>query len=254
MASRVVGNDELQFRMLGPLEVLTAGGQLVGLSGTRQERILAALLMEPNSVVSIDRLIEILWEDPPATARGQVQMVISTLRRACSAHGRGNLIATRSPGYRLQADASSIDAQVFLESVARGRELVAQEMPMQAVVELRSALDLWRGRMLDGSVCPSLENRAAAFEERRMNTIELVMQLELDLGKHLDVIEELVELAAENPLREGLQAKLMTALFHSGRRAEALAVFLRARTRLVEELGLEPGRELRQAQQVVLAG
>jgi DNA-binding SARP family transcriptional activator/tetratricopeptide (TPR) repeat protein len=242
------------FSVLGPLEVIR-DGKPVNVGGPRQEIVLAMLLLEANHVVPIDRLITAVWdEEPPVTARGQVQICISTLRRQVLSGDRQHKIFSRRPGYVLALEDGALDADVFEARVATARDSVQANDLRRACAEFRDALALWRGYALDGMVSRLVQHSVMRLNERRLAVLEECMNCELTLGLHQDLVEELVGLVQEHPLRERLRALLMTALYMAGRQAEALEAYRQARDTLIDELGIEPGHELQEIQQAILAG
>lgn len=222
----------MEFGVLGPLEVLRED-EPVDLGGPRQ---LAMLLLDANHVIPIDRLIMAVWdEEPPATARGQVQICISTLRRQVLNDGGHQQIASSRPGYMLILPNGALDSDVFEARVATARNAVKNNKLPRAHSEFRSAPALWRGHALDS---------VAKLNERRLAVLEECMDCELRPGLHQDLIGDLVGLVQEHPLRERLRALLMTALYATGPQAEALDTYRHTRDPLIEELGIEPGKEL----------
>lgn len=245
--------NAFRYRLLGPLEVTTSSGILVSLGGNRQELVLAALLLNANQVVSVDRLRRHVWDRPPSTARNQIHMAVSRLRNAFSKFGAWNVIVTQAPGYALRLNQHAVvDAEVFSESVARGRELADRGLLTEAVGELRAGLGYWRGEMLEGLDGPLLKTKTAAYAERRLCAIEFVMDLELKRGRHREIIEDLIEVTTAHPLRERLHSQLVMALSQAGRYSEALIAYCRIHNRLMTELGLSPGPDLLAAEQTVL--
>lgn len=246
------GSTEL--RILGPVEAVV-DNRVVPLGGSRNSSLLAVLALEPDQVVPIPRLIEAIWEDdPPATARSQVQICVSGLRRALLRHGRRGVILTRSPGYVLSGRRVTVDAQVFERQTAWARQLTAQGQPGPAAETLRNALALWRGPALLGLTGRVVEGGALRLNEHRLVAVEERLRLDLALGRHAEAAGELLALVTEYPLREELYALLMLALYHSGRQAEALEVYRRARATLVDQLGIEPGEHLRGLERAILSG
>ena len=236
----------MQFRILGPLEVANGDG-VISLAGA-QRALLALLLLSANEVVSADRLIEELWgEELPESARTALQVRVSQLRKALG--GDGGRIATRAPGYLLRVDRDEFDLYGFerLVSEADGVE------PAEAAAKLREALGLWRGAPLDDLSHASFAQTAIRrLEELRLAAFEKRIEADLALGRQADLIAELETLVEENPLREHLHAQLMLALYRSGRQADALAAYQRARRVLVEQLAIEPSTQLRQLEQAIL--
>jgi DNA-binding SARP family transcriptional activator len=237
----------MDFRILGPLEVAD-GDATVALGGVRQRTLLAILLLNANEVVSADRLIHELWgERSPESGRSALQVRVSQLRKAL---GEGGLqLLTRAPGYVLELDRDQLDVYRFERLV---RDAAAAEPPV-AAEKLRDALALWRGPPLADLMYESFAQGAVGrLEGLRLDAIEKRIDADLALGRHAELVAEVEELVADNPLREHLRAQLMLALYRCGRQAEALEVYRRASTELSAELGLEPGYELRQLESAIL--
>jgi DNA-binding SARP family transcriptional activator/tetratricopeptide (TPR) repeat protein len=235
----------MDFRLLGPLEV-AEHGHLLALGGAKQRALLAVLLLHANDVVPSERLIDELWgESPPATVAKSIQVYVSRLRKQL---GEGRLV-TRAPGYVLVVDASELD-------VARVERLVAEAAgvdPEAAARKLREALALWRGPPLaDLAYEPFARAPIARLEELRLVALEQRIDAELASGRHAELVGELEALVGEHALRERLRGQLMLALCRSGRQAEALEAYRQARRALVEELGIEPGRRLRELHEAIL--
>ncbi|MFJ7627799.1 AfsR/SARP family transcriptional regulator [Streptomyces sp. NPDC097595] len=240
--------------MLGPLQVRGKDGPLRVPPG-RQEVILAALLLEANRVVSTHYLVDLIWEDnPPETARTQVQICVSRLRKLLAGADSTVSISTRPPGYVLHVDTGDVDSLLFTGLVAMARRQRDEGEAEKAVALLKSAVALWQGDSLTGLDSGPLANKARQLDEERLSAVELRMQLELELGRHDRLVGQLQLLTHENPLRERLRGQLMCALYWSGRQAEALEAFRDGRRILDQELGLEPGRELRRLEAAILAG
>ncbi|MDI5963348.1 AfsR/SARP family transcriptional regulator [Streptantibioticus silvisoli] len=247
-------SDRIAFRILGPLQLTGANGT-VRIPPGRQEIILAALLLEVNRVVSTDYLVDLIWNDePPDTARTQVQICVSRLRKLFSTAGVDAAITTRPPGYVVKADSATVDAAVFGRQLADARQLVKQDRPAEAVDLLRAAGSLWLGSCLSGLASDTLRSKALQLDEERLTALETRIQLELDLGRHHQLVGEIGRLVHDHPLRERLRGQLMLALHRSGRQAEALDVYRVGRELLAEELGLDPGEELRRLESAILAG
>ncbi|MER7051934.1 BTAD domain-containing putative transcriptional regulator [Streptomyces sp. NPDC000351] len=248
------GREHPAFTLLGPLQVHGPDGPLHVPPG-RQEIILAGLLLRANQVVGTEYLVDLIWgDDPPKTARTQVQICISRLRKLLDRAARPAAIATRPPGYVLTTEPGNVDAALFTDLVGRARQLGRQARREEAVGLLRTAAALWQGDCLSGLGNHRLANRTRHLDEERLTATELRIQLELELGRHEQLTGELEMLVGEHPLREKLRGQLMTALYRSGRRAEALRTYRRGRDLLVRELGLEPGPELRELEAAILAG
>lgn len=242
----------LVFKILGPLEIDDDGASLI-IKSRRQRTILSALLLEANQIIPVERLIDALWEyNPPTTARNQIHVCISALRNRFSA-AHGELIRTQPPGYLLAADDGMIDVQQFDALVVRGRAQAADGRPEEAIASLTEALALWRDDALAGSGSRLIESAAVTLDERRLAVEEERIGLAMELGRYNDALAEIIRLTARHPLREGLRLHHMTALYRAGRRAEALEVYREARQLFIDEIGIEPGPELRALEKRILA-
>jgi alpha-glucoside transport system substrate-binding protein len=238
----------VEFRILGRLDVVE-GSHVVPLGGPRQRLVLAHLLLRRNRTVSQEQLIDDVWgENPPRAARNSLQSYVSHLR---SALGPGRLEGG-SGGYELHVAADELDADRFERLVQEaGRK--ASTDPAAAISVYEEALDLWRGPVLDDlSGQPSLQPEIARLEELRLGATEERLAAELAVGRHRQLVPELQRLAGRHPFRERLWAELMIALYRSGRQADALAAYLRARELLAGELGLDPSPELQRLQSQIL--
>jgi DNA-binding SARP family transcriptional activator/tetratricopeptide (TPR) repeat protein len=245
----------MDFRILGPLEV-SHDGQVFSLGGPRQQTVLAMLLLAANRVMTVDRLATALWEDaPPPTARSQVQMCISGLRRQLrpAADGRQRIVGSRA-GYALSTNGDRLDTEEFGSQAAAARRALAAQDLLSARQAFRSALELWRGPALAGIDSRLVQQGAAMLDERRLMVTEECLACELGLGLYRDAMAELAVLVTDYPLRERFHTLLMVALYGAERQAEALAAYRRARETLVEELGIEPGTALQQVHAAILAG
>ena len=248
----------MDFRILGPLEVYD-GDRLVALGGAKQRALLALLLLNANEVVSSDRLIDELWgADRLEGASKALQVSVSRLRRALeperSAGNTGDLLVTRAPGYVLQLRPGELDLHRFEEKLAGGRRAMAAGDPARAVEELDDALAQWRGPPLaDLGYEAFSQAEITRLEELRATAVEDRIDAELELGRHGPLVAQLQALVQGDPLRERLQEQLILALYRSGRQADALEAYQDARRALTEELGIEPGRKLRELQQAILA-
>ncbi|MDP9244513.1 MAG: AAA family ATPase, partial [Chloroflexota bacterium] len=239
----------MEYRVLGPLEV---GREEISLPlGSGKERaLLAILLLNANQTVSRDRLVDDLWgEKPPERATKAIQTYVSRLRKSLPA----GVLRTRAPGYVLELEPEQLDLHRFERLLAEGQRALAEGSAELASASLREALALWRGPALaEFRSEPFAQGEAARLEELRLLALEARIDADLGLGRHADLVGELDSLVAHHPLRERFRAQLMTALYRSGRQAEALAVYQDARRVLVEELGIEPGRGLRELEQAIL--
>jgi DNA-binding SARP family transcriptional activator/tetratricopeptide (TPR) repeat protein len=225
----------MEFRILGPLEVVS-GGEAIDLGGQKQRALLAVLLLHANDVVSSDRLVEALWEEePPETAGKALQVYVSQLRKSL---GKERL-QTKRPGYVLRVKEGELDLGRFQHLHKEGSHA--------------EALSLWRGPPLaEFAYRTFAQSEIARLEELRLACLEDRVEADLASGHHADLIGELDALVNEHPLRPRMRTQLMLALYRSGRDAEALEAYQDARRTLVEELGIEPRRELRELQQAIL--
>jgi DNA-binding SARP family transcriptional activator len=239
----------MEFRILGPLEVWD-GGCEVSLGGPKPRALLAVLLLHPNEVVPADRLIDELWgEDSPERAAAALRVNVSRLRKALPQ----DVLATRSPGYVIRVEPDALDLHCFERLVAEGRSLLARSLAADASNRLREALSLWRGPALADFVYENFAQTAIArLEEIRLAAVELRIDADLVLGRHDELVGELETLVAEHPLRERLRRYLMTALYRSGRQAEALDAYQDARRSFVDELGIEPSPALQELERAIL--
>ena len=230
---------KMEISVLGPVEV-SAGGRPVAIGAGRPRALLALLALHEGSTLSTDRLVEGLWgEEPPATAAKMVQLCVSQLRRALAAAGDGAQIVTRGRGYELRMGDGGLDARRFERLIADGRP--------------RAALALWRGAPLaDVAAEPFAAAEIRRLEELRLTAIELALDRDLAAGRHREVVGELEALVAQEPLRERLHAQRMLALYRCGRQAEALDAYRQARRALVEQIGVEPGPDLRRMHEAIL--
>ncbi len=244
---------EPQFRILGPLEA-SVGERSIGLGGPKPRRLLAMLLLHGDEVVPTDRLIEAVWEhDPPAGAEATLRTHVANLRRSLAAAGLDDLLITRSPGYRLQVTPEHVDATRFGHLVAQGRAALDRTDARTAARQLRQALDLWRGTVLEGLDAPRFaQAEAAQLEELRLTTLEARLDADLALGRHQELIGELEMLVGMYPFREHLWSRYMLSLYRSGRQADALEAFRSVRSRLDAELGLTPGQVLTELESAIL--
>jgi predicted ATPase/DNA-binding SARP family transcriptional activator len=247
----------MRFRVLGPLEVEADSGPVV-LGGPKERRLLAQLLVRPNQVVPVETLVRALWgAEPPKSAPKILQAHVVRLRHALEpdrARGAaGQVLVTRDPGYLLQVASGALDATRFEALAAQARRALAGDAADGAAAMLREALGLWRGQAFE----EFLDTDFGAAEADRLAELRLValedrIEADLRLGRHRELVAELEGLVHEQPLRERLWAQLMLALYRSGRQADALLAYQRARSVLVEELGIDPGAELQRLHQAIL--
>jgi DNA-binding SARP family transcriptional activator/ABC-type branched-subunit amino acid transport system substrate-binding protein len=246
----------MDFRILGPLEVLNEG-RAITLGGSRQRALLALLLLHRNETLSTDRLIDELWgERPPTNAAKTVQVQISRLRKALAAeagNGSAGVVVTRGRGYELRLDPDRLDAHCFERLVAEGRSELAGGHPRRAVSALEGALSLWRGQPLaELAYEPFAQREVARLDDLRVAALEQLIEAKLALGDHAEVVGQLEALIGEHPYRERLRAQLMLALYRSDRQADALQAYQDARRTLVDELGIDPSERLRELEQKIL--
>ncbi len=238
-----------EFRVLGPLEI-RRDGATVPLRASRQRTFLAVLLVNHGRVVSVDRLIEDVWPgSPPAGARHALETHASRLR---SLLGEDLPLLARPPGYVLDLDPHAVDSVRFEQLLAEARDLLATD-PARAASRAADALALWRGEPLAEFTYESFaQEEVARLSELRLEAEEVGIDAELARGRSADLVGELESLVAAAPLRERRRAQLMLALYRAGRQADALEAFRNAREQLLEELGLEPGAELRELECAIL--
>src|SRR4051812_24529840 len=212
----------MEFRILGPLEVVDEGRSLP-LGGVRQRALLTALILRMNEVVPSDRLLDEVWaDDPPASGVRVVQVYVSELRKILGPE----TIQTRPSGYVLVGEPESLDLHRFslLVDEARGAD------PAGAAARLREALALWRGEALADFAYDSFaQGEIARLDEMRLAALEARIEADLRIGRHAELVSELEVLVGEHPLREDLRGQLMLALYRSGRQAEALQAYQEAR-------------------------
>jgi DNA-binding SARP family transcriptional activator len=245
-------SGQILFRILGPVEAWT-GTDWATITAAKRRSLLATLLVHPGQPVSTDVLAEEVWPGgPPAKASNLLSVYVHHLRRLIG-DGEGRVLVTRAPGYQVVLSRDELDADQFTRLVAVGRQALADGEPSRAVELLTEALALWRGRAL-ADVPPTqlIAAEADRLEESRIEALELRAEANLACGRHAEVIPELRRLAVDLPLQEKLWALLIRALYGAGRQAEALEVYEAARTKIAEELGVDPGAELRQLYQQIL--
>lgn len=253
------GGEGMEYRILGPIEVVDAQGARVDVGGPKQRALLALLLCEAGRVVSLDRIIDELWGDePPPTATGTLQAYVSVLRRALEPGRKprepARMLLTTPPGYRLEVDPAKVDARRFEQLLGEAGELLAAEQAARAEALLDEALALWRGDPLaDVAHEGFAQAEIARLTELRYAALEARAAARLALGRHATVIPELEQLIAEHPLREGLRAHLILALYQAGRQADALAAYQETRRMLADELGIDPSPELQQLESDILS-
>src|SRR6266545_1120575 len=235
----------MEFRILGPLEVCDEV-QVLSLGGAKQRALLAILLLHANEVVSVERLLDDLWgERQPTSGSKALHVYVSQLRKLVG----DDRVLTRAPGYALRLDPDELDLTRF----QRLRAEAQTAEPHEAGTILREAISLWRGAPLADFAYESFaQAEIARLAELRTSVLEQRIDVDLELGRHAELVGELETLVNDDPLRERLRAQLMLALYRSGRQAEALEAFQAGRRALVDELGIDPGRSLRELEQAIL--
>jgi WD40 repeat protein/DNA-binding SARP family transcriptional activator len=239
----------MDFLILGPIEVRNGSGRLP-VSG-KPLAVLAVLLLHPNEPVSVDRLALAVWgEDAPGRSVKTVQVNVSRLRDAL---GDPGVVTTTPAGYSLRVRHGELDAERFEGLVEDARRGLADGQPETAAATLREALELWRGPALaELSHEPFAGAEIARLEEQRLTALELRLGAELAAGRHAEVVGELGRLVHSNPTREELAGQHMLALYRCGRQSEALEAYATTRRRLVDDLGIEPGPQLRELHEAIL--
>jgi DNA-binding SARP family transcriptional activator/tetratricopeptide (TPR) repeat protein len=242
----------MEFRVLGPLNVVRSG-TATPVSGDKQRALLAALLLEPNTPVSKERLFESLWgQDIPPSADASLHNHVMRLRRQLGPEG-DTLIRAVAPGFLLQIGPGQLDAREFAERCAAGQRAGRAGQPARAARLFAEALALWNGTpFADVPGLDPQDPRVQQLHETRLRAFEGRIEADLNLGRHHELIGELRTLVAEHPLREGLYGQLMLALFRADRQAEALETYRGLRQTLIERLGVEPAASLRQLHQRIL--
>jgi DNA-binding SARP family transcriptional activator len=243
---------DVLFRVLGPLEV-EQGGRLVPVTPGKQLTVLAALLLRANRTVSIGDLADTLWDTfPPADARGTVQKYVMRLRRALAF--TGTPIHTEPDGYRIETLPGQVDIDHWEVLVEQGEQAARDGDPQRTASHLAEALELWRAvPPLANVAAPALHrNTVPQLVERYLQALELRIDMDLQLGRHAALTGELIALVRRHPLRERFWAQRMRALYATGRQGEALESYREVTRLLADELGVDPGPELRAAHEAIL--
>jgi predicted ATPase/DNA-binding SARP family transcriptional activator len=240
----------VDFRVLGTVGIVD-GSALLPLGGGMPRRLLAVLLAYRNTVVSTDRLCEVLWEEPPDSAAATLQSYVSRLRRFVELDG-GAVLVNRAPGYVLEVPDAAVDAGRFEAGLAEGRDLLVRD-PVAALDRLDAALGEWRGdAFAEFAETEWIRPEAVRLEELRLVASEVRIDAQLRVGRHHEVVGEVDALRLDHPLREQFARQSMLALYRSGRQAEALRVAQQFRATLRDDLGLEPSAELRDLEAAIL--
>ncbi len=244
------GSGTLDLGLLGPIRVVRDGVP-VEIGGVRSQTLLALLALRAGTPVSLDALTDELWAgEPPDGSPTTLRSYVSRLRTAL---GPTASIERRSSGYILDVPRDWVDVVRFESGVRAGRELLDRGRSRRAAAVLREALDLWRGLPFTGIATDgSFRAEAARLEELRLHALESRIEADLDSGRGAELIDELEALLVEHPFRERLWRHLMLALYRTGRQADALAAYHRARVALDEQLGIEPGHELQELEAAIL--
>ncbi|MET8160525.1 BTAD domain-containing putative transcriptional regulator [Sphaerisporangium sp. NPDC005289] len=243
----------MDFKILGPIEVRAAHGKPIALGRRKQRVLLAALLLNAGKAIPSQRMLDWLWgERAPANAESNLYTYISALRRVLGTPSR---IEAGSNGYVLRVAPGEIDVTLFEQLAAQGHQALSERRNDVALERLTRALGLWRAEsVLEGLPLPApLRGEAARLECLRATVVEATLEARLALGQHGEMLADLEALTRRDPLNERLRAQLMLALYRSGRRADALAVYQGARGMLVAELGIDPGPDLMRMHQRILA-
>ena len=242
----------LLVRLLGPVRAWR-GDQELGLGTPRRRAVLGLLAMRANRAVSRDELIDAMWgEDPPASSVNALHGYVAGLRMVLEPHrarrAPGRVLLASGPGYLLRLEPGQLDVEVFGQHLVAARGLSARGDLTGAARSFDAALRLCQSAPLSGIPGPGAEIERVRLDEQRITAIEERVEVMLALGQHAEAAAQLAGLVREHPLRERFRGQLMLALYRCGRQAEALAAFADTRCVLVEELGIEPGVELRRLQ------
>ncbi|MEU4219266.1 BTAD domain-containing putative transcriptional regulator [Actinoplanes sp. NPDC026623] len=251
-------NLSLRFEILGAVRALR-GEEPVDLGPAKQRAVLAVLLLEAGRPVPTHQMVDAVWgEEPPENGANVVQKYVAGLRRVLepdrSPRTPGELIALTEGGYVLRADPGALDAERFQAGLARASAERRAGRLAEAAETLREAVGLWQGEALAGLAGPVFEAARNRLADARATAWEKWADIELARGNHTGLMPDLVRLVEQFPLREGLRAQLMIALYQGGRQAESLAVFRDARAYFLDEFGVEPGERMREAHQRILRG
>jgi len=244
----------MRYEILGPLHIVTDDEEL-SLSANKLEILLGTLLIRADQAVPAEQLLSELWgENPPRRARDGLYVYISQLRKMLDGSQRTESpIVTSSCGYTLRLGADEFDLHHFQDAVREGRRQLWKGSANNAAAAFQDALTLWRGPILGGLPGgPIVDGFAVWLEECRLECQELLIDANMRLGRHREMVGLLFSLTTEYPLREAFCQRLMLALYRSGRQADALRVYLHARDVISAELGIEPGQALRDLHKAIL--
>ncbi|MET8780127.1 AfsR/SARP family transcriptional regulator [Nocardia sp. NPDC004654] len=246
----------VRYEILGPVRVVDSSGSSF-ISAPKIELLLSVLLIRSEELIRVDQLKTELWNDnPPRRATAGVHVYISQLRKFIDRPSETNsAIITRPSGYIFRLGDDELDLTEFLQLVEEGRGHARSGAHDAAVSCFDKGLRLWRGTPFDDLSCGPITNRFATWlSEIRLEWTELAIESHLRLGLHRQMISELYSLISEHPLRETFYRQLMLALYLSGRRVDALALYESARSTLIRELGIEPCRSLQGLHHAILVG
>ena len=243
----------MEFRLLGPLEVCSDGEPIV-LAGLKQRAILTILLLKTNQVVPRARLLAEVWGERAPGSEHSLDVHISRLRKALTPGGEGSALVRRGRGYLLCVQEGTLDLVRFEQRIAAGQQILAEGRPAAAAALLNNGLGLWRGEPLAEFADQAFAvAELGRLKELRLAALEARVEADLALGREAAIVGDLESLVNANPYRERFRAQLMLALYRAGRQAEALAVYADTRRLLIDELGIEPGEQLRGLHSAMLA-
>lgn len=254
LAHRGVGSvTEFKFGVLGPV-LVSVNEQPVPVRGSKQRVLLASLVLATGHVVTVDCLISHLWdESPPSGALATLRSYVMRLRQALGTTADSGLIRTQPEGYSIDLTGHRVDLCDFNTLMEDARSTLAEGDVYRASNRLRTALSLWRGDPLSNAPSPVLHRQSVPnLVEQRLAALELRLETDLALGRHRDVVAELSELIARYPLRESFWAQRMLALYRAGRQADALDCYRTLARLLADELGIDPGEDVRCLYQAIL--
>ncbi|QKW23082.1 AfsR/SARP family transcriptional regulator [Kitasatospora sp. NA04385] len=248
------GGERLRLCLLGPVQAW-CGERELELGPPQQRSLLTALALRARRIVSVDELLDALWEEPPARAAAIVRTYVSRLRRVLEPDRvHPTVLVSSGSGYVLRLPADCVDAEVFEDRVAAAGRARALGDTSGALGLLREACGLWHGEPLAGLPGPLAQAHRARLVERRLNAVQAWLETELETGRHAEAIGELTVWVSRYPLLEPMRELLMLALYRGGRQAEALGVYADARRALLEQLGVDPGPRLRELHLGILSG
>lgn len=242
----------MRFTVLGPVEIHGPGQPYI-LRRAQVRAVLGLLLLNANRTVTPAELVTAIWgTTEPTSARNQIQSAVSTIRRHLRHLDTDTIIPSRPTGYTIRVNDDQLDLLAFHRAVARSRALLACGQPEDAATMLREGLTLWQGLPLGGAAGAYIEAARTDLGEQHLRAVEQLIDLDLGLGRHHEIVTDYLPLLRRHPFRERLRAALMIGLYRSGRQTDALAVYRELRTVLAEEHGIDPGTRLRRLQLMIL--